>query len=1156
MFHSPRKYDVFISFRGEDTRTTFTSHLRDSLYKQNIQTYIDYELKKGDEIWPTLAKAIQDSHISIVIFSENFASSKWCLDELLKILECRENQGQVVIPVFYKIDPSDVRYQIGTYKKAFAKHERAVRNNESFLKVSAWKEALTKAANISGWDSSTHKNDSEVIQNIVQDVWQKLSLKYPKELKGLVEIDENSNYIESLLKEFPRIGIWGMGGIGKTTIARSLFAKHFPEYESVCFLEKVREESEKLGITSVRKKLLGELLKQQITTSDTLGTTFIERRLSSKRVLIVLDDVDNATQLEYLCGGLDDLGPDSRLIITTRDKHTLRGSVNRIYEVTKWTHPESLKLFSLGAFQQSLPKEGYEHLSERAVAYAGGIPLALKVLGLHFRSRSIEFWESELSHLENKDESWDEIREVLQVSYKGLQKREQAIFLDIAFFFKDQNKDSVIRILDACGFSGTSGIQILQDKALITISNSNRIEMHDLLQKMGLDIVREEFSNDPGRRSRLREIKDVPDVLKNSKGTDAVEGITLDLSQRVDFHLPADTFNRMTKLRILRLYVPSDKKRLANVCIPRVFEQFSNELRYLEWNGYPLKFLPQNFCPKSLVEIHMPYSHVKELWQGMQDLVNLEAMDLSECQQLQKLPDLSRASKLKWVDLSGCESLLDVHPSILSLDTLETLMLDRCKKLNTLKSEKHLKSLVNINVNGCISLKEFSVSSGSMERLDLSTTGTKKLHSSIGRLSKLKWLNLEYLRLENLPEELSFLISLEELRISNCKLVNKKKLHVLCDGLRSLKVLHLKDCYKLFELPDNISFLSSLLELRLDRSGIEMLPESIKHLQELEILSLLNCTKLQLLPELPPYIKQLHVVNCKSLVIVSTLKTFSVMMIGKEKFISFKNGKKLNEHSLFRIIEGLMFTMKSAAFHNVLVRMLSVDTRSYNYNSVEVCFPGCSVPRQFTYQTTGSSITIELPDPKLRSNLLGFIYSVVLPSSHEMKQHGVIIQCQCREKDGKKGNATTWHHKAIKGLNSDHVFVWYDPFHCDSILRHRKQSIICFEFFVTIESEELLVGDLVSIKRCGVHLIWSSMLEVHSFLRELNLELNLKLDLGVKLALALEMEQGRGNWEDNKRLLHALENGDEVDESLKMELESRRRGILMLIETKSIGSKL
>ncbi|CAL0299888.1 unnamed protein product [Lupinus luteus] len=1081
-----KHYDVFISFRGEDTRRNFTSHLHSQLIDSNIWTYTDHNLSKGHEVWPALCSAIHNSHIAIVVFSRNYATSKWCLKELVKILECRKNEGLVVIPVFYRVDPSDIRNQRGSYGEAFAKHVRGINEKgvedyvENENQVSQWKSALTQAANISGWDSCSrdYRNDSQLIKKIVKDVEEKRNIvslyEVGGEIEDLVGIDKLCEDVKLLLAKEQKtnwllkngqvIGIWGMAGIGKTTIAKAVFCQLFPQYDSVCFLSNVREESKRLGLSDLHDRLLCELLKDENPKS-----TFIKRKLGSKKVFIVLDDVDSADQIDELCRECKYAGPDSKLIITTRNKHLLTARVDEdsIYEVKTWSFDKSMELFRLHAFKGKYHQKGYEGLSKRAVEYAGGLPLALKVLGSNLHSRTAEFWDSELRKLITDPN--DKIQNVLQVSYDGLNRLEKKIFLDIAFFFKDERKDFALRVLNACGFHATSGMKVLEDKALITISNRERIHIHDLQQEMGLKIVRQDIE-DPGKRSRLRDIEEVSDVLENKMGSDAIEGIKLDLSEIDDFHLNADTFNMMTNLRFLILYVPLGK-RSGNVEYPRVFNKFPAKLRYLEWHGYNLNSLPPTFNAKMLVEIRMPRSNVVELWWGVKDVPNLVRIDLTECKQLKNLPDLCKATKLQWVNLSGCESLRDVHPSILSLDTLETLIVDNCKKLKCLKGEKHLKSLRTISVDGCTNLKEFAVSSDSMTKLDLRNTGIEKLNSSIGRLTTLTWLNLEGLRLRNLPNELSYIQHLKELRISSCRLViDRQKLHVLFDGLITLQKLHLKDCCNLNELPDNINNLSLLYELRLDGSSVKVLSESIRHLKNLEILSLKGCTKLQSLPELPLLIKEFNAVNCGSLVTVSTLNTFGERMIGRDKFISFQNCKKLDGSSLRRIMLGAYLTIMKAVTENIYVRTYGLKVHSYNYTSIKVCFPGSKVPEQFTSQTRDSSVPIKFPSD---SNYLGIVLCAVLSPFEGMKKNGAKIYCQCYLADGRKlGHASAWYHKAIPDLNSDHVFMWYDAFHFDSIFRSHETQV-SFVFYLTItndkgEREILNLGT----KECGICLIF------------------------------------------------------------------------------------
>ncbi|CAL8991168.1 unnamed protein product [Prunus brigantina] len=170
------KYDVFISFRGDETRDSFTSHLHKALLRKNIETYMDDRLEKGDDIGTALLEAIGRSKIALVIFSKNYASSTWCLKELVHILRCKKNHGKIVIPIFYGIDPSDVRKQQGTY----ALEDRPLKRSRD--EVANWRAALEEAANIAGFHDSrkTGRTEADFVEEVVQDVLTKVNMSRGK----------------------------------------------------------------------------------------------------------------------------------------------------------------------------------------------------------------------------------------------------------------------------------------------------------------------------------------------------------------------------------------------------------------------------------------------------------------------------------------------------------------------------------------------------------------------------------------------------------------------------------------------------------------------------------------------------------------------------------------------------------------------------------------------------------------------------------------------------------------------------------------------------------------------------------------------------------------------------------------------------------------
>ena len=341
------------------------------------------------------------------------------------------------------------------------------------------------------------------------------------ELKGLVGINKPIADLQSLIfcngsEDVRAIGIWGMGGIGKTTIAGALFKILCSEYEGCCFLANVREQLEMYGIIQLREKLLSVLLEEKdlnIGVPDGVPA-YVVRRLRRKKILVVLDDVNNLDQVINLVGGHNWLGQGSRIIVTTRDKHVISKEADDIYEVKALNFDEALQLLNFHAFNDKcLQMNWHKLMMPKVVEYTKGIPLALKVLGSFLYGKSAEEWESQLQKLQKVP--FAEIQNVLRLSYEGLDREERSIFLYIACFFKGY--ENVKILLDACGYSMAIALRTLHDRALIVAWAYGGCTMHDLIREIGQEIVREQSVKMLGKQSHLWDPNDIAHVLKHDE---------------------------------------------------------------------------------------------------------------------------------------------------------------------------------------------------------------------------------------------------------------------------------------------------------------------------------------------------------------------------------------------------------------------------------------------------------------------------------------------------------------------------------------------------------------------------------------------------------------------------------------------------------------
>ena len=338
--------------------------------------------------------------------------------------------------------------------------------------------------------------------------------KYPVGINSRVKAIKLLSDIES--NDVRMVGIYGLGGVGKTTIAKAIYNKFFYHFEGRSFLENVREKSEtNEGMIQLQETILFEILgdRNLKVCNVSRGTNMINESLCQKRVLIILDDVDKLDQIEKLFGKCDWFASGSRIIITTRDKHLLGTLGNGLstYEVEELDECEAIELFSEHAFRENKPNEDYSELTNQVIRYAKGLPLALVVMGADLYGRNKLEWKSALDKYEkilNRD-----IQKILKISYDGLDETERDIFLDIACFFKGHYKDYVVDILEACDLYPICGIPKLIDKCLVTVDQYNMLSMHDLLQHLGREIVRQESPQKPGERSRIWRYEDALDVL-------------------------------------------------------------------------------------------------------------------------------------------------------------------------------------------------------------------------------------------------------------------------------------------------------------------------------------------------------------------------------------------------------------------------------------------------------------------------------------------------------------------------------------------------------------------------------------------------------------------------------------------------------------------
>ncbi|XP_062011733.1 probable disease resistance protein At4g27220 [Rosa rugosa] len=643
-----RKYDVFLSFRGVDTRRTTASSIYHELQKRDIKTFMDDTgLETGEPISPSLLTAIKESCSAIVVLSPNYASSSWCLHELAMIIECMEDKNMIVLPIFYGIDPSVVRYQKSSFAEALTRHEERL----GVEAVNRWRAALTKVANLSGLESKKYGSDQELVKKIVETVCSKvrpINIEWAMCTGDFVAFEATKRAMDKIMKtlqhdEVTTIGVFGMGGVGKTSMVKhvSAQARKIGLFNRV-IMAVVSQTPNLRNIQGTLADLLG--LKLQEETNVGRATRIVAEILRGYKILIILDDIWERIELSSI--GIPNHTElqkrGSKIIFTTRRLnvcHTMENQASIPLRVL--SEDDAWDLFVKKARKCFDESPHFYDVARTVAKECAGLPVALVAVARALGDKDLHDWREAARRLKAaQPANYEDEREVfrcIKLSYDYLKPDDDNIaksfFLLCCLFPEDFDIDIEDLLVYAMGkgiFQDAHTIQEARAKAhsvvnylkasslLLDGAYPGFVKMHDVIRDVAISIS----SSEDGPRFLVKagcELRDWPAINIAHEGYSAIS------LMRNEIHdLPKTLV--CSKLQILLLQSNSINE------IPNPFFQSPNELRVLDLSETSISFLPSS---SSL-------------------LTNLQALYLDECK---RIVDISMLGKLKNLQILSMKNL-------------------------------------------------------------------------------------------------------------------------------------------------------------------------------------------------------------------------------------------------------------------------------------------------------------------------------------------------------------------------------------------------------------------------------------------------------------------------------------------------------------------
>ncbi|KAH9289079.1 hypothetical protein KI387_033196 [Taxus chinensis] len=1040
-------YDVFINHHGNDVKYTLATDIYRALDARGLRVFLDSEeLELGDFFPSVLQQAIAGASLHIAIFSEHYAQSTWCLAELALMLQT----GTQIIPIFYKVQPVDLRHVVhgkGIYMKAFAEHKK--KGRYSLEKLEEWKTALKKVSFYTGDiidkeddEQRLVKNEKRVVKNVVNRVlkdMKKEPLYVAKHSVGLNEaVEEFERIAQQCHGNVQIVGLWGMGGSGKTTLAKEVYNKKCSSMQRCSFLFDIRDAAEK-GLLHQKPKKLLENLNFHVPSFDHVdeGKVILASRLTSVSVLIVLDDVDHPRQLEALLPGkdnLENLEGGSLIIVTTRERKVLQSwGISAIYEMTGLNPSHAKHLFCWHAFLQPSPRSGFEQIVEKFLTACQGLPLSLEVLGGQLYGNSqMDYWAAQLEKISRVLPG--DIKERLKISYDALDEEDQEMFLDTACFFIGEEISTAMTVWDGSGWNGLLGWESLVNKCLVDEPDKyNRIRMHDHLRDLGRDIANKKSPYRLWSKRQIIHIQPTEEIC--------IRGLQSRRHDLDGFHPSSQGEIRVNTTKGFRNLNPfiSGLKFFygSGRFLNQTVSEGSRELVWVRCHKFEENNLPSWLSLESLRILRLDDARNLEiLWEAEKDApLQLRVLVLGHCRNLKDFPrSIGLLKHLKILKFFGLDGMTSLPKEICLLQSLQYLLLERCRSLSSLpRCFGNLTNLQHLILSGCIDLSSLPSSIGNLtnlQHLNLSVCiNLSSLPSSIGNLTNLQHLNLSVcINLSSLPSSIGNLTNLQHLNLSVCK--NLSSLPSSIGNLTNLQHLKFRKCSKLTIESENLDILenmtrlqyldfsecgnmkdlprpciengASLKELKLGGTRIREVPANICQLSKLEILRVGSDS----LTSLPSSIGNLSslttlkIISCKLLTSLPTtlgnlcsLLKLEVMDCYKLECLPDSLGC-LNKLEDLKIISSGVKTLPES-----FTRLVNLQSLQIESPISELSFgPGCKLKKIYLRYTKLSKISIsEYCCPCLRTlevrDNYGLMEVETLPTALEVLE---LVDCNMK----------------------------------------------------------------------------------------------------------------------------------------------------------------